>query len=295
MRILLTGKNGQLGWELNRSLMHLGPVEAFDRRTLDLSRPQDLAKTLDEIRPDVIVNAAAYTAVDKAEEEESLATTVNGVSPGVLAEVAKQSNALLVHFSTDYVFDGTKDGVYTESDTPNPLNAYGRSKLAGEQAVRESGCDYLLFRTSWVYASRGQNFLQTILRLAGERDRLAVVGDQHGSPTCARLIADVTSHCIGLAQPQRQSGSFDSGLYHLTSSGSTSWHGFAEEIICRAADRLSVKPRVRSIDAIPSVEYPTPAERPKNSRLTSQKLERAYNLVMPDWTHCLELCLEEMS
>lgn len=293
MKILLTGKNGQVGWELNRSLLHLGQIVALDSYQVDLSQLEDLRKILNDIGPDVIVNAAAYTAVDKAEEEASLAMTINGIAPGILAQEAKRLNALLVHYSTDYVFDGAKQDPYTESDVPNPVNAYGRSKLAGEQAIQKSGCDYRVFQTSWVYASRGNNFLLTILRLAQERDRISIVGDQFGSPTWAKLIAGTTSHCIGQALAQRQSGKFSSGLFHLTSTGSTTWHGFAEAIIDIAADRLALNSIVGKISAIPTTEYPTPAKRPKNSQLASRKLEGEFDVVMPEWRECLELCIEE--
>lgn len=294
MKILLIGKNGQVGWELNRSLLHLGQITALDRSAADLSQPEDLRKTLTDIRPDVIVNAAAYTAVDKAEKETELAMTINGVAPGVLAEEAKRYNALLVHFSTDYVFDGTKDNAYAESDAPSPVNVYGRSKLAGEQAIQTSGCDYLIFRTSWVYASRGRNFLLTILKLARERDSISIVGDQFGTPTWAKLIAGTTSHCIGLALMRRQLNQFNSGLFHLASAGSTTWHGFAEAIIDIAIDSLALQSKIGKISAIPTVEYPTPAKRPKNSQLTSRNLENEFNVVMPDWKTCLRLCIEEM-
>lgn len=294
MKILLIGKNGQVGWELNRSLLHLGNIVALERSAADLSQPDDLRKTLNAVSPDVIVNAGAYTAVDNAEEEESLAMTINGVAPGVLAEEAKRHDALLVHFSTDYVFDGTKDGPYTESDTPNPVNVYGRSKLAGELAIQDSGCDHLIFRTSWVYASRGKNFLLTMLRLAMERDSLSIVGDQFGSPTWAKLVSGTSSYCIGQALSERQTGNFSSGLFHLTSAGVTTWHGFAEAIINIAADRAGLKPAVKEINAIPSADYPTPAKRPKNSQLSLTGLESNFNVVMPDWNTCLELCIEEM-
>ena len=294
MKIFLTGKNGQVGWELHRTLLHLGKIITFDRNALDLSDPETLRKTLNEVKPDIIVNAAAYTAVDKAEEEESLAMTINGDAPAVMAEEAKKLGALLVHYSTDYVFSGEKDGAYTENDAPCPLNAYGRSKLAGEQLIQQSGCDYLIFRTSWVYASRGANFLLTMLRLAQERDSLSIVGDQYGSPTWARHIAGTTSHCIGHAINRRSSDDFCSGLFHLTSSGSTSWHGFSETIIEMAVERLGLELSVSNICAIPTVEYPTPAERPKNSCLSSIKIEKEFKLTMPDWKECLDLCIEGM-
>jgi len=294
MKILLIGKNGQIGWELNRSLLHLGHIVALDRSALDLSQTEDLRNKINEIRPDVIVNAAAYTAVDEAEEDESLAMTINGTAPGILAEESKRHNALLIHFSTDYVFDGTKEGAYTEEDEPAPVNAYGRSKLAGEQAIQMSGCDYLIFRTSWVYASRGNNFLLTILKLVQERDSISVVGDQFGSPTWAKLIAGATCHCVFMSLAQRQSGQFNSGLFHLTSSGSTTWHGFAEAIVNTAADSFELLTTVGNIVSIPTTEFPTPARRPRNSKLTSSSLEGSFGIVMPGWEECLQLCIEEL-
>ena len=294
MKILLIGKNGQLGWELNRSLLHLGHIIALDRSALDLSQTEDLRNKINEIRPDVIVNAAAYTAVDRAEEDESLAMAINGTAPGILAEESKRHNALLIHFSTDYVFDGAKEGAYTEDDEPAPVNAYGRSKLAGEQAIQLSGCDYLIFRTSWVYASRGNNFLLTILKLVQERDSISVVGDQFGSPTWAKLIAGATCHCVFMSSAQRQSGQFNSGLFHLTSSGSTTWHGFAEAIVDTAADSFELLTTVGNIVSIPTTEFPTPAMRPKNSILSSSSLEGRFGIVMPDWKECLQLCIEEL-
>lgn len=239
--ILVLGKNGQVGWELNRVLQPLGKVIALDRSEADLSNPEGLRSQVKKFKPDVIVNAAAYTAVDKAEEEEGVAYSVNGASPGVLAEVCLSLGALLIHYSTDYVFDGSVDQAYIESDSPNPINIYGSSKLAGEQNIQSTGCDYLILRTSWVYASRGSNFLLTILRLASERDELNIVGDQYGAPTSARLIAETTSICIRQSIKERASGVFLSGIYHLTSSGCTTWHGFAEAAVSLSKNRLTKK------------------------------------------------------
>ncbi len=247
-----------------------------------------------EIQPDVIVNAVAYTAVDKAESEEDLADNVNDVAPRVLAEEALRIKALLIHYSTDYVFDGTKDGAYTEDDIPNPINAYGRSKLAGERSIQSSGCDYLIFRTSWVYASRGHNFFLTILKLAREKESLNVVSDQIGSPTSARVISDTTTLCLQQAITKRLSGAFSSGLYHLTTSGSTSWHNFSEEIVNAAASILGSQLKLKNISAITTKDYPTPANRPMNSRLLLQKLESAYRIKMPNWKNVVELCVEEL-
>ncbi len=290
MKILLTGKNGQVGWELNRSLMPLGEVIALGRQEADFSKPEELRTIVREIKPDVIVNAAAYTSVDKAESEEQLATLINGVVPGVLAEEAKRIGALLVHYSTDYVFDGTKETPYTEDDVPNPINAYGRSKLAGEQAIQSVGADYLIFRTSWVYAARGHNFLRTIIRLAKERDELSIVADQVGTPTWARLIADSSAHCVRQSLIMNKKNIFESGVYHLVSSGKTSWHGFAELIVENARDQVS-KLSVNNIKPIKTDDYPTLARRPKQSLLNRQKLEQRFELKIPSWKESLRLCM----
>lgn len=294
MKILLFSKIGQVGWELNRSLLPLGEIISLEKEDADFSRPESLRKIVQEIKPDVIVNAAAYTAVDKAEEEEALAAAINGLAPGVLAQEALKLGALLVHYSTDYVFDGTKETPYVETDIPNPLNAYGRTKLSGEQAVQTSGCDYLIFRTSWVYTSRGNNFLLTILKLAKEKDELSIVSDQIGSPTSARLIAETTSRCINKAENERQAGVFSSNLYHLTTSGSTSWHGFAKEIASIVGKKIDLKLKARDIKAISTIDYPTPAKRPKNSRLSLKKLENDLGVDMPGWQQTLLLCLEDL-
>lgn len=294
MKILLFGKNGQVGWELNRSLQPLGEIIALARDEADFSTPESLREIVRKIKPDVIVNAVAYTAVDKAEAEEELAATINSIAPGVLAEEALGTNTLLIQYSTDYVFDGA-DGPYLETDSPKPLNAYGRTKLAGEQAIQLSGCDYLIFRTSWVYASRAHNFLLTILKLAKERDELSVVADQIGSPTSARLIAETTILCIQQTMIERKNGVFSSDLYHLTSSGSTSWHGFAEQIVAMSNQKLNLELKIKEIKAIPTSDYPTPAQRPMNSQLVITKLEKKFGLVMSDWKKVLELCVEELA
>ena len=293
MKILLFGKIGQVGWELNRSLQPLGEIVVMDKDDADFSDPESLRDVVREIKPDVIVNAVAYTAVDKAEQEEELVAKINGVASGVLAEEALKINALLVHYSTDYVFDG-KQGPYIETDSPNPLNVYGRTKLAGEQVIQSSGCDYLILRTSWVYASRAHNFLLTILKLAKERDELSIVADQIGSPTSARLIAETTILCIQQAMIERNNGVFSSDLYHLTSSGSTSWHGFAEQIVDMSNQKLDLELKIKQIKAIPTFDYPTPAQRPMNSQLVLTKLEKKFGLVMPDWKDMLALCVEEI-
>ncbi len=243
MKILLTGGNGQVGWELVRALLPLGEVITTNRAQANLSDLNNLRRTVQKYSADVIVNAAAYTAVDKAETEESLAFLINAEAPGILAEEAKKTGALLIHYSTDYVFDGTKISAYAEDDAPNPVNVYGQSKLAGEKAVQATGADYLILRTSWVYAARGHNFLKSVLRLAAEREELNIVADQIGSPTWARLIAEATAHIIRQSMIERHGGIFNSGLYHLTSHGETSWHGFAQtdRRYCAATGRPNIK------------------------------------------------------
>lgn len=295
MRVLLFGKNGQVGWELNRSLRPLGEIIALGREDVEFSNPDHLRDVIRRSSPDVIVNAVAYTAVDKAEKEEDLATKINGIAPGVLAEEALKINALLIHYSTDYVFDGTKKSSYIETDKPNPINAYGRTKLAGERAIQLSGCDYLIFRTSWVYASRGHNFLLTILKLAKEREELSIVSDQIGAPTSARLIAETTVSCLHQAIEERSAGDFLSDLYHLTASGYTSWYGFTKEIIHDANEILDMDFIVKEIIATATINYPTPAKRPMNSRLMTDKLQNDYAVVMPDWRALLKNCLNELT
>ncbi len=294
MKILVTGCNGQVGWELARTLLPLGEVVAANRQQLDLADPDRLRAGIRRIAPDVIVNAAAYTAVDKAEQEPELAQAINAAAPEVMANELKAGSGLLVHYSTDYVFDGTLDRPYHESDAANPANSYGRSKLAGEQAISRCGADYLILRTSWVYASRGQNFMKTMLRLAAEREQLRIVADQTGAPTWARLIAETTAHVVKQALREKQDGEFASDLYHLTAGGSTSWHGFAEAIV-ELARELEVAPvKTRQIEPIATAEYPLPAKRPSNSCLATAKLERKYALKMPHWRDALALCMEEL-
>jgi dTDP-4-dehydrorhamnose reductase len=290
---MLTGKNGQVGWELNRTLLPLGEIVALDRSEADLSKPERLRSLVQEIKPNVIVNTAAYTDVDKAESEEELATVINSESPGVLAEEASAIGALLVHYSTDYIFDGTKETPYIEEDKPNPINAYGRSKLKGEEAIQQISPDFLIFRTSWVYSSRGNNFLRTILRLALEKDELAIVADQIGAPTWARLIAETTACCIHQSISDRNKQLFNSGIYHLTSRGESSWHEFAKYIIANSQQQFS-NFRVKNIKPISTEEFPTPAKRPKNSRLVTEKIANAYNVVMPSWQKLLALCMDAL-
>jgi dTDP-4-dehydrorhamnose reductase len=296
MKLLVTGANGQVGWELARSLMPFGEVIALDRSRCDLSRPETLARLVAGLAPDVIVNAAAYTAVDKAEAEETLATTINGTAAGELARAARVAGALLIHYSTDYVFDGSKAAPYTEDDPVAPINAYGRSKLAGEVAIRASGCDHLILRTTWVFAARGGNFVRTMLRLGAEREHLRVVADQHGAPTWARNIADATARIIAGAQRERRHGDFASGVFHLASGGDTTWHGFAEAIFAAARSRLPAGSlKVARIEPIPAAAYPTPAARPANSRLAQERLQARFGVFMPHWEEALCRCLDDLS
>jgi len=291
--MLVTGCNGQVGWELVRCLQPLGEVIAADRRQMDLSDLDAIKTTLRNIAPDVIVNAAAYTAVDKAEDNELEANIINGHAPEVLATEAKQIGALLIHYSTDYVFDGTKSSPYTEDDTPNPINAYGRSKLMGEETIQSVEMDYIILRTSWVYAARGTNFLRTILNLAQEREELRVVIDQIGAPTWSRLIAETTAHVIRQSQTERTNDLFQSNLYHLTAAGETSWFGFTQAIVEQARRLPDLSLTLKKIRPIPTQDYPTPAQRPMNSRLATVKLEKHFGLQMPSWDTALQLCLAE--
>ncbi|WP_153110585.1 dTDP-4-dehydrorhamnose reductase [Propionivibrio limicola] len=295
MKILLLGKNGQVGWELQRSLAPLGEVIALDRACSgglcgDLSRLDELAETVRRVVPDVIVNAAAYTAVDKAESEPELARTINALAPGVLADEAQKLGAWLVHYSTDYVFDGSGETPWRENDATGPLSVYGRTKLEGEQAVAR--CEkHLIFRTSWVYAARGANFAKTMLRLAAERDQLKVIDDQIGAPTGAELLADVTAHAIRIAQVKPELA----GVYHLVAGGETSWHAYARFVIDYARQcGQPIKVSPPAIEAIPTTAYPTPAKRPLNSRLDTQKLQSAFGLRLPDWRQGVERMLAEI-
>jgi dTDP-4-dehydrorhamnose reductase len=293
VRLLVTGANGQVGWELRRSLAPLGEVTALDRNQCDLSRPERLPDVVRDARPDVIVNAAAYTAVDKAEQEEQLATAINGTAVGALAEEARKAGSLLVHYSTDYVFDGEKPSPYTEDDAPQPINAYGRSKLAGETALRQAGGDYVLLRASWIYAARGRNFVHTILRLANERDDLRVVDDQVGAPTWARDIAEATARVVRSVRDEQARGPFAPGIFNLSASGATSWYGFAGAILDEAM-RAGMLTRVPRLTPIASKDYPTPAARPKNSQLSGGRLEARFGIALPDWRSSLARCVAQM-
>jgi dTDP-4-dehydrorhamnose reductase len=311
MRILLIGRYGQVGWELCRSLAPLGEVVvaerlhdsfahvnrgATDAIQLDLTNTTSIAESIRSISPDVIVNAAAYTAVDKAESDRDIALIVNGVAPGVIAEEARRLGALLVHYSTDYVFDGTGSHARLETDATAPVNFYGESKLEGENRIRNSGCRHLIFRTSWVYAARGNNFVRTILRLAASREKLNVVGDQIGAPTSAELIADVTSHILYRVSAAGRLAEGDMlGTFHLTASGETSWYEFAQNIVTTFEDcggSLALKPG--AIESITTKEYPVPAIRPLNSRLATQKLRNRFACQLPHWRIGLKRVVQEI-
>lgn len=294
MRILLLGKDGQIGWELQRTLQPLGEVIALGRDTCDLARPADVRNAVRTAAPDVVVNAAAYTAVDKAESEPELAFAINADAVALLAEEAQRRRIALVHYSTDYVFDGRKNEPYVEEDPVAPLSAYGRSKLAGERAIVASGAAHLILRTSWVYASRGRNFLRTILKLAREREELRVVNDQIGAPTWARTLAEVTALMLARCGSDRESVaqalSERGGLFHATASGETTWFGLAREIFAHLPDPQR---RLRSLQPIATAEYPTAAQRPANSRLSCARLVQVWGLHLPHWKQALELCLAE--
>jgi dTDP-4-dehydrorhamnose reductase len=294
MKILLLGKNGQVGWELQRSLAPLGELIALDRHAVDglcgdLADLDALRATIRKVKPDVIVNAAAYTAVDKAESETELANRVNAQASGVMAEEAATLGAWLIHYSTDYVFSGQGSKAWEETDPVAPVNHYGASKLAGEQAITASGCKHLIFRTSWVYGARGNNFAKTMLRLATDRETLSVIADQIGAPTGADLIADVTALTIQqiLHRPEL------SGLYHLAASGEVSWHGYASHVI-EFAKANGEQLAVTAINPIETTAYPTPARRPLNSRLNTQKLRDNFSLHLPDWQSGVTRMLREV-
>lgn len=289
--ILLTGASGQVGWELQRALASLGRVVAPDRGELDISQPESITRIVRQIKPDIIVNPAAYTAVDKAESEQDIAYTVNAEAPKVLATEAARLGITLVHFSTDYVFDGGKKTAYVETDRPNPLGVYGASKLVGEKAVRESGAPHLILRTSWVYGMRGKNFLLTMQRLAREREELGVVNDQFGAPTWSRCIAEATSQMLamwlspGTSEENRRQLS---GIYHLSCAGKTNWHDFTAAIL---TSMQAAGEHIARLRPITTADYPTPAKRPANSVLSNEKLQQAFGIFMPAWDDALRLCL----
>lgn len=299
-QILVTGTNGQVGYELARSLQGLGSIVALRRSELDLSNPSQIREVMQRIRPALVINPAAYTAVDKAESETALAHQINAVSAGVLGKEAAKLGVPLIHYSTDYVFKGDKEGEYIETDAPNPQNIYGRTKLLGEQAIIDSGCAYVILRTSWVYGNTGANFVKTMLRLSSERSKLRVVSDQLGAPTWARTLADLTAHIVsqGLASSLTKGGDTGdqagedwwrakSGIYHMTSGGHTNWAEFAETI-------FDMQGIACEVDRISTSDYPTPAKRPINSRLSNDKLRQAFGLTPPHWRDALQLCLAQM-
>ncbi len=297
MKILLLGKNGQVGWELQRALAPLGEVVALDFDSpgplrADFSDPESLASTVRAVAPQIIVNAAAHTAVDKAESEPEFARALNAISPAVLAREAATLGAWLMHYSTDYVFDGSGATPWVEDSPTGPLSVYGVTKLEAEQAIRASGCQHLIFRTSWVYAARGGNFAKTMLKLAKERDRLTVIDDQIGSPTGADLLADLTAHALraALARPAL------AGIYHAVAAGETSWHGYARHVIefARAAGQ-PIKVAPENVVAVPTSAFPTPAKRPGNSRMNTEKLRQSFGLVLPSWQAGVERMLTEVS
>lgn len=300
MKLLLLGRNGQVGWELQRSLAPLGEVIALDRQSVivdgnglcgDVGDLQTLVQTIRSVRPDVIVNAAAHTAVDKAESEPDLALRLNAEAPEIMALEAKSLGALLVHYSTDYVFDGFGSAARKEGDATGPLSVYGRTKLEGEQRIAATHCRHLIFRTSWVYAARGGNFAKTMLRLAQEREALSVINDQWGAPTGADLIADVTAHAVRHVSAHEGDG----GLYHLVAAGETNWHAYASHVIERAKSlRPDLGWKVQSIAAVPTTAFPTAAARPLNSRLDTQKLQAAMQLHLPAWQQGVERMLREI-
>ena len=296
MKILLLGKNGQVGWELQRALAPLGEVVALDfdspaPLSADFSRPESLAATVRAVAPQIIVNAAAHTAVDKAESEPDFARLLNAASPAVLAREAKTLGAWLMHYSTDYVFDGSGSTPWLEDSPTGPLSVYGATKLEGEDAIRASGCKHLILRTSWVYAARGGNFAKTMLKLAKERDALNVIDDQIGSPTGADLLADLTAHALrgALVHPEL------AGTYHAVAQGETSWHGYARHVIefARAAGQ-PIKVAPDAIHAVPTSAFPTPARRPANSRMNTHKLRTAFGLTLPPWQAGVERMLTEI-
>ena len=294
MKIVLLGKNGQVGWELQRALAPLGEVIALDRHgesglSGDMTQPEKVCETLIRLNPDIVVNATAYTAVDQAESDQETAQLVNTDAVASIADSCRQMGALLIHYSTDYVFNGQGTEPFSESDSIAPLNVYGLTKAAGEQAIIESGCKYLIFRTSWVYARQGKNFLKTMLNLAAQREALSIIDDQHGAPTSAELIADVTAQII----PQVCIGDEKLGVYHLVASGETTWYGYAQYIF-EQAKSVGHTLKIQNVKPIPSSEYPVPAVRPHNSRLNNQKIQQTFNLNLAEWQAGVKRTLMEL-
>jgi len=290
--LLLFGAGGQVGWELRRSLSLLGEVVAVDQAQVDLQDVQAVRAIIDEVRPTAIINAAAYTAVDRAESEPDQAHAINARAPAVMAEAAKTLEVPLVHYSTDYVYDGQKSGPYVETDATAPLSVYGTTKRAGDEAIMAAGCRYLILRTTWVYAARGHNFIKTILRLAAERDALRIVADQVGTPTSAELIADITAIALRKLLADEHEG----GLYHCAATGNTSWHGYARYIVEQAtACGMDLKVTPEAIEPIPTSAYPVPAARPANSVLNCQRLENDFHITLPDWQVHVARTIEELT
>lgn len=295
MNILLLGKSGQVGWELQRSLAVLGRVTALDHDSTehcgDFANPEGVRETVRALRPDVIVNAAAHTAVDKAESEPEIARLLNATSPGVLAEEAARLGTWLVHYSTDYVFDGSGTRPWVETDAPAPLSVYGATKLEGEQRIQQTGCRHLILRTSWVYAARGGNFAKTMLRLGSERERLTVIDDQWGAPTGADLLADVTAHAVRHLQSRPRDG----GLYHCVASGETNWHSYAKYVLEHARQaQPAIELKATEVAPVPTSAFPTPARRPHNSRLDTTRLQTTFGLVLPPWQQGVARMLTEI-
>lgn len=296
MKILLLGKDGQVGWELQRALAPLGELRACGRGEVDVADPAALRALVRGVAPDVIVNAAAYTAVDRAESDRLAAAACNALAPGVLAEEAAALGAWLVHYSTDYVFDGAKEGAWVETDPVNPLSVYGRTKYEGEERIRASGARHLILRTSWVFAARGGNFAKTMLRLAKEREALSVVADQHGAPTGAELLADATALALHRLAWLGVEADGLSGTYHLAASGSTTWHAYARHVLAQAqAHGAELKAGPDAVQAIASSAFPTPAARPANSRLDSSKFCTHFGMALPDWRHHVDRMIAELS
>lgn len=295
MKILLFGKEGQVGWELQRSLLTVGDVIASEQHELDFENPDDVRGWVRRHEPDIIVNAAAYTAVDQAESEPEKARRINADAVGILAEESKRLNAWFVHYSTDYVFDGEKLGPYVEDDLPNPLSVYGRTKLEGEVRIRDCHVKHLIFRTSWVFATRGKNFAKTMLRLAKEREKLNVIADQHGAPTSAELLADVTALALHRVL-QNENPTDLPGTYHLVARGETSWHNYAQYVVTVAREKgIVLRTTPENIYPINTEEYPLPAKRPKSSRLSVSKLTGAFGVNLPDWRHQVRRLIDELT
>jgi dTDP-4-dehydrorhamnose reductase len=293
-KILIFGRIGQVGWELRHKLACLGQVTAVEYPEIDFSKPDSIRTAVRATKPAVILNAAAYTAVDKAESDTELATAINATAPGVIAEEAKRLGSILVHYSTDYVFDGTKQDPYVETDAPNPINVYGKTKLAGDLAIQSVGGDYLILRTSWVYGSRGSNFLLTMLQMAQERTELRIVDDQIGAPTSSECIAQATANILAqLLAPSGRGLDGYSGIYNLTSTGETSWFGFAKALLVKSSGTFGFT--VPNLIPIKTSDFPRPAKRPANSRLSCQRLEQTFGVTLPYWEHALSLVLDTLT